>query len=80
MGQIAAKYRLCRCRCKINGVMKEDTSLPTPLPPPQSSLSSRGSLNFSTFLTPIRHKHPLGSFLLPCSAQIPASEIALVLS
>lgn len=55
MGRIAAKYRLCRCRCKINGVMKEDTSLP----PPQSSLSSRGSLNFSTFLTPIRHQHPL---------------------
>lgn len=34
MGRIAAKYRLCRCRCKINGVMKEDTSLPPPPSPP----------------------------------------------
>ena len=53
MGEIAAKYRLCRCRCKINNLMREETgtsvlfilhgppALLTPFSPPY--LPSSGS-------------------------------------
>ena len=80
MGKSVAKYRLCRCRrrcrCrwKINNLMKKETgtSLFFISHSPPTLLAPFVPLGLS-HLTRIQVSHPLGPFLLPCYAQTSAS-------